>query len=105
MNDRTPRIPPTAREVFDAPMHPSSNDAGASSVGEYLLKLLALLWKQGEDAIKRPFGNSGWQYEVYAALIREGVVEGGLDEGGYVEDVDRRTADTAILAAINGARL
>lgn len=78
-----------------------ANDAGAETVRDYLLALLRLVWERGEDAIKRPFGNSGWQYEVYGALLRAGIVDGRFDEDGYVEDVDVASAHHVIAEAIS----
>lgn len=45
------------------------NDADAETIGEYLIKLSATCWDE-EDGFsgKRPFGNSGWVYELYTAL-------------------------------------
>lgn len=65
------------------------SDAGDNlSVREYLCALLSLVWKEGEGFDgKRPFGNSGWHYEVYKPLIAAGFIKGKLDENGYVEDV------------------
>lgn len=90
----------------DAPLHVPmrENDAGASTIGEYLIKLLTVVWKSGEDAVHRPFGNSGWQWDVYEALIKAGLVKGTVtvDEDGQVEDVDTdpRAADELITEAI-----
>lgn len=68
--------------VFDS-------DAGAElSVREYLHALLRTLWREQEGfSGKRPFGNSGWDCELYAPLIREKFIPGALDEDGYVERV------------------
>lgn len=74
--------------VLDLPMRPG-NDADASTVREYLTRLLATLWREGEGfSSKRPFGNGGWEYPVYEALVRAGLVAGSLDEDGYVENVE-----------------
>lgn len=44
-----------------------SNDAGADTVKEYLVELLSTLWNEGEGfSGKRPFGTSGWEYELTA---------------------------------------
>ena len=78
------------------------NDAGARTIGGYLKKLLAALWTDGEAfSGKRPFGNSGWDYDLYAALVRGGAVEGALDEDGFVDDFDKESADKLIFAAID----
>lgn len=78
------------------------NDSGAPTVRGYLAALLAELWREEADfSGKRPFGNSGWQYDVYAAMVRAGLVSGRFDENGWcVEDADTRAADALILAAI-----
>lgn len=68
---------------------------------QYLIKLLTTLWREAENfSGKRPFGNSGWQYYVYVAMIRGGLVPGKLDENGYVEEIDTEAADKLILEAI-----
>jgi hypothetical protein len=77
------------------------NDAGATTVGEYLVRLLEELWTTGEGfSGKRPFGNSNWEWEVYEALVKARFVEGTLDEDGYLEDADSKKADALILEAI-----
>lgn len=88
-------------DILDTPMRP--NDAGATTVGQYLAALFKIVWDQGEDAIKRPFGNSGWQYEVYEALVRAGTVPGKLDEDGHLDEVNDRAADKLIDQAIVSA--
>jgi hypothetical protein len=91
----------TARQILDLPMS-DGNDAGAATIRDYLLKLLAELWReeQGFDS-KRPFGNSGWQYDVYMPLVRAGLVAGSLDEYDDVsDDFEPRDADELVLAAI-----
>jgi len=93
--------PETARQVLDLPL-PDGNDADAATVRDYLLKLLAELWREeaGFDS-KKPFGNSGWQYDIYVPLIRAGLVAGSLDEYDDVSgDFEFADADRLILAAI-----
>ena len=93
-------------KVLAAPMQ--RNDAGASTVREYLQKLLLELWREGECfSGKRPFGNSGWEYEIYTALLREELVLGRLDhyekhkEYIYgVDWVDDKQANEVITRAI-----
>lgn len=85
--------------LIDIPME--ENDAEAKTIGEYLKKLFCTLWGEGEGfSGKRPFGNSGWQHDVYAALIKASVVDGGLDEYGCVDDIDYEQADNMIIKAI-----
>lgn len=85
--------------ILDVPM--KRNDAKAKTVRDYLKRLLSTVWVEDEGFDgKRPFGNSGWKYDVYAALIKAGVIDGKLDPGGCVEDVDDHKADKLILEAI-----
>lgn len=87
-------------EVLAIPMKPS-NDAEAGTVKEYLIKLLLELWEKGEGfSGKRPFGNSGWEYELYLPLLTAGAVAGKLDEEGYIQEVDTDAANTLIFDAI-----
>ncbi len=86
--------------VLGCPMDPESNDAGASSVREFLAKIIQEVW-MWEDSFsgKRPFGNSGWKWDVYTALIDAGIVEYDLND----EDLSperRRDIDAWIIRAI-----
>ena len=62
------------KAALDIPL--SGNDAAAKTVREYLSILLSTLWEQGDrfDS-KRPFGNSGWKYDLIYPLIEAGRVE------------------------------
>lgn len=76
--------------ILTCPM--GNNDAGAATVGDYMIELLARLWVEEEGfSSKRPFGNSGWCWEVYEAL----------QEAGHLgDDFDTDDADKMIVAAI-----
>jgi hypothetical protein len=76
--------PLTSAEILALPME--ENDSGERTVRGYLIRLLALVWHDGEGFNgKRPFGNSGWEGDIYAALVRAGAIDGELDEHGYLE--------------------
>lgn len=91
---------PTPAQVLALPLDPG-NDSGADTVRGYLVALLAEVWRHGEGfGGKRPFGNSGWQYDLYRPLLKAGYITGSLDEDGYVEDVDDRAGDRLIAEAI-----
>lgn len=78
------------------------NDANAETIGEYLRLLLHAVWVEGECFNgKRPFGNSGWERELYTALALAGVVASDVDPDGQVEDVDTKAAHLIISDAIN----
>lgn len=58
--------------VLELPLE--SNDAGAKTVKEYLVKLLETVWVEEEGfSGKRPFGNSGWQYYLIEPVIKAGL--------------------------------
>lgn len=85
--------------LFECPM--AGNSAGAATVGEYMKTLLATVWREGECfSGKRPFGDSSWQFEVYEALVKAGIIEGTLDDEGYLDDCDTEEADCLIQEAI-----
>jgi hypothetical protein len=71
------------------------------TVRNYLKELLLTLWKEKEGfSGKRPFGNSGWHYDLYGALIAKRYITGYLDNDGYVESVDGDEADAFISKLI-----
>lgn len=87
------------RTILDTPM--ADNDAGASTIRGYLVALLAAVWDRHEYfSGKYAFGNSGWHWDLYAALIKAGHIPGRFDEYGDVEDADRPAGDRLIAAAI-----
>lgn len=88
------------QEVFDCPMH--ENDSGATTVRGYLKALLTELWASGEGfSGKRPFGNSGWEYDIYRALVVNGLVGGKIDPlYNDLFSVNTAEADELIFSAI-----
>ena len=89
----------TPQQVLALPM--SENDANAATIRDYLITLLATLWdeKDGFDG-KRPFGNSDWDSDLIVALIRAGVIEGEVDEDGYIGSCDDDAAEELIAGAV-----
>ncbi len=82
----------------------SDNDAGAATIGDYLVALLGEVWASGEGfSGKRPFGNSGWEHDLYLPLVRAGLVRGEIVDG-YLEDYDRLAARALITRAIRALR-
>ena len=68
----------------------------------YLVLLLRQLWIEGEGfSGKRPFGNSGWKFDVYTSLVKNGHIVGTLDEDGDLATFDRHEADVLIRSCIN----
>lgn len=76
------------------------NDAGAKTVGEYLVYLAWIMWVETDGADgKRPFGNSGWTNEVESALVAAGMIDGEIDEDGYAE-CDWKEAQTLVAETL-----
>lgn len=89
----------TGTEVLAIKME--QNDSGADTIKGYLIALLDKLWEEEESfSGKRPFGNSGWSFDLYKPLVVAGAVNGKLDSDGYLEDVDSDAANKLIFEAI-----
>jgi len=61
------------------------SDAGDDlTVRGYLRTLLSTVWNEGESfSGKRPFGNSGWEFDILVPLAKAGFVDlGPVDETG-----------------------
>lgn len=85
-------------EVLDLPMQ--ENDSKASTVRDYLKALLEELWQHGEGfSGKRPFGNSSWEYDLYEALGRAGLIHVTFDDD-YLDEIDVEKANLLIRDAI-----
>lgn len=85
--------------VLDIEMQ--ENDANAKTIRGYLKTLLKTLWAEGEGfSGKRPFGNSGWENEIYKSLVANGTVDGQLDEDGYLDSCNTKAANKLIFKAI-----
>lgn len=91
--------PKTPQELLDLPL--PDNDSGADTVRGYLVALLTELWRE-EDGFsgKRPFGNSGWPYDLYAPMVKAGFVNGQFDADDELIRTDTAEADDLVLAAI-----
>lgn len=56
------------------------------TISKFFEELLVTLWYENEQfSGKRPFGNGGWQSDLYCCLIKNKIIDGSLDEDGYVE--------------------
>lgn len=80
------------------------NDAGATTVRGYLVALAREVWSENEEfSGKRPFGNSGWEHEVYTALAKEGHIEGKWHGYGdwEVSPEQQSIGDKLIYAALD----
>ena len=84
------------KTVLDTNM--GNTDAGDNiTIRQYLCKLLQTLMEEKEGfSGKRPFGNSGWEYALYTALVKNNIIFGYLDEDGRFESGDLYAADELI---------
>lgn len=77
------------------------NQANVVTVRDYLKQLLIEVWDKGESfSGKRPFGNSGWEYDLYYVLVKNGYVTGYINQYGEVEDANFDHANRLIFDAI-----
>lgn len=81
------------------------SDAGENiTVRDYLRILLETLWEEREGFIgKRPFGNSGWEYELYGPLVIAGFIQGTVDDDGIADATDTDAADAYVRKLIKAA--
>lgn len=80
----------------------SNWDLGECSIRHYLIELAKRCWVEVDRfGGKRPFGNSGWKWDVYYALAEGGFVTGTKDDAGNWDDVDHEAADKIILACFD----
>ena len=88
-------------DILAVKIHSDDFDSDLTIKG-YLKELLTALWCEGESfSGKRPFGNSGWEFDLYKPLVACGAVEGAVDEDGYLEKVDRVKANGLVFELIN----
>jgi hypothetical protein len=74
-------------ELMDKVLSTEINEG--ETIKEYLCGLLLTLWAEKEGfSGKRPFGDSGWNWDLIRALALNGLVEATFDEEGYIETMD-----------------
>ncbi len=88
------------KEILD--LEVETDDYPCEDIRGYLQGLLVTLFEEGESfSGKRPFGNGGWEWDLYQPLVKAGLVEGKLDVNGILEEVDERAARDKIFSAIS----
>jgi len=66
-------------------------------IRQYLGTLLLTLWSEGESfSGKSPFGDSGWEWDLYTPLVKNGFVTGTFDNDGDIEDFSMYEADSLV---------
>lgn len=88
----------TQKQIEEALEIRFDSDAGKNlTLRGYFCELLMALWVEGEGfSGKRPFGNSGWDHDIYRALVVGGVIRGRLDADGFLDDFDRGAANDLV---------
>ncbi len=92
---------PTPQQILAVPM--DGNDADADTIHDYLTTLLLTVWDEQDGfSGKRPFGNSGWAWDLYLPLVKAGFVSGEFYEDGDIKTatVDKKAAHALIYRAI-----
>jgi hypothetical protein len=83
-----------------------SRDLGEElTIRDYMRRLLSTLFKEGESfSGKRPFGNSGWEYDIAEPLVRAGAVRGSIrteeGEADELEEYDEEEFQMAVSKMI-----
>ena len=77
------------------------------TVRDYLTQLLAMLWAGRADATYGMTGNSDWQYDVYDALCRDGLIPGWRDGYGMDRDAEVKASNLlfAAMAHMTGGKV
>jgi len=90
---------PTPQQILDLDLEP--NDAGAATVRDYLIELLRLVWEHEQGfSGKRPFGNSGWQHDLYVPMAEQGWIASHSNQWDELVIDEPREADRLIDLAI-----
>lgn len=85
-------------EILNLPL---GGDFKKTTIRQYFQNLLETLWDQGADfSGKRPFGNSGWEYDIYLPLVFNGIIKGVLNEEGSIENLDELAANRLVFQLI-----
>lgn len=91
----------TGSQVLACTMNPRHNDAKATTIRAFLVRLAAEVWEKGDlFSGKRPFGYSGWHWDVYEALGRAGLIAMQLDGEDELVDCDEDAGDELIKKAL-----
>lgn len=90
----------TNKEILELEFE--STDLGETiTIKEFFKRLLTTLFEEGECfSGKRPFGNSGWDYDLCICLAKNGVIKGKYDSKYDDWDWDSKEADKKILELI-----
>jgi hypothetical protein len=79
-----------------------SNDLGKKvTIRQFFFELMKTFWiEQEEFSGKRPFGNSDWDTDLITCLVKNELIDGELDEDGYLEDYDNDEVEKFVISKI-----
>jgi hypothetical protein len=89
----------SGKQILAVKTHPDHNSSGMATIGGYLVALARELWISDNCNGKRPFGDSGWRTDLYAALGSAGLIDCTFDEDGYLATCDDQTGNALITQA------
>lgn len=71
------------------------------TIKDFFKELLTTLFKEGECfSGKRPFGNSGWEWDLKICLVKNGIIKGKYDSKYDDWNFDSEEADKKIFELI-----
>lgn len=100
-----PQITESLSDIKVVLATPIEYENGIGTINSYLHDLLKTLWEKRECfSVKRPFGNSDWDWVLYTALAKAGIIEAELYEDGSIDNISKEEeekADRLIAEAID----
>lgn len=90
----------TNKEILELKFE--STDLGKEiSIKDFFKELLTTLFREGECfSGKRPFGNSGWDWDLKICLAKNGIIKGEYDSKYDDWDFDSQEAGKKIFELI-----
>lgn len=77
-------------------------DVEGRTLRAVLKDLLSMVLLQGEQFNgKRPWGDSGWEWDIYRAMVVNGFINGTVDEDGDIYDIDNTKGDELLMMCVD----
>ena len=89
------------KDIYNIYFYCSDLNKGLT-IKEYFKELLKTLFKEGESfSGKKPFGNSGWEYDLIFPLVFNKIIAGKIDSDNYVMSYDSDEYEEALDFLLN----
>lgn len=76
-------------------------DVEGTSLRVMLKDLLTMVLLQGEEfSGKRPWGDSGWEFDIYRAMVLNGFIKGAVDEYGDIYNYSLAEGDELLMRCV-----